>query len=108
MRQPALQAKTAGFLRLTRTEWSARHTYAHKIFRRDQRDSRFNDPHPQGYTFRVYHPGWIRGYMDGQKNPRATLEPAEAAVPALAYFLQPRDDEGQLAMYDWPGNLWHW
>lgn len=30
----------------------------------------FNDPHPQGYTFRVYHPGWIRGYMDGQKNPR--------------------------------------
>lgn len=68
----------------------------------------FNDPHPQGYTFRVYHPGWIRGYMGGQKNPRAILVPSEAAVPALAYFLQPRDDEGQLAMYDWQGNLWHW
>jgi NAD(P)-dependent dehydrogenase (short-subunit alcohol dehydrogenase family) len=68
----------------------------------------FNDLHPQGYTFRVYHPGWIRGYMGGEKNLRANLEPEEAAVPALTYFLQARDDEGELAMYDWQGDRWPW
>src|ERR1051325_2421863 len=40
----------------------------------------FNDLRPQGYTFRVYHPGWIRSYMSGEKNMEATLEPEEAAT----------------------------
>jgi len=46
--------------------------------------------------------------MGGEKNLRANLEPEEAAVPALAYFLRPRDDEGQLAMHDWQGERWPW
>ncbi|MBN1371022.1 MAG: SDR family NAD(P)-dependent oxidoreductase, partial [Anaerolineaceae bacterium] len=25
----------------------------------------FNDLRPAGYTFRVYHPGWVRSYMSG-------------------------------------------
>ena len=47
----------------------------------------FNNLRPQGYTFRVYHPGWVRSYMSGQKNAQADLEPEEAAAPALKYFL---------------------
>jgi NAD(P)-dependent dehydrogenase (short-subunit alcohol dehydrogenase family) len=53
----------------------------------------FNDLRPQGFTFRVYHPGWLRSYMSGVKNEQAHLEPDEAAVPALAYFLSRLDGE---------------
>lgn len=77
----------------------------------------FNRLRPEGYTFRVYHPGWMRSYMDGSKNMAADLEPEEAAVPALAYFLrnrsrdahQPaRSDEDRLVMRDWQGREWPW
>lgn len=68
----------------------------------------FNDLRPQGYSFRLYHPGWVRGYLSGTKNVQASLEPEEAAVPALAHFLGERDDEDQLAMYDWEGKRWPW
>ena len=62
----------------------------------------------QGYTFRLYHPGWMRSYMSGQKSTRATLEPEEAAVHALAYFLSEREDEDRLALRDWQGREWPW
>lgn len=68
----------------------------------------FNDLRPQGYTFRLYHPGWVRGYLSGTKNLQATLEPEEAAAPALAHFLGARDDEDELALYDWQGERWPW
>ena len=44
----------------------------------------FNRLRPRGYTFRLYHPGWMRSYMSGPKNIIADMEPEEAAVPALA------------------------
>ena len=47
----------------------------------------FNDLRPRGFTFRLYHPGWVRSYMHGTKNTEGELEPEEAAQPALAYFL---------------------
>ncbi|MEJ2550491.1 MAG: SDR family NAD(P)-dependent oxidoreductase, partial [Anaerolineales bacterium] len=31
----------------------------------------FNRLRPEGYTFRVYHPGWMRSYMHGSKNMEA-------------------------------------
>ena len=68
----------------------------------------FNDLRPQGYTFRVYHPGWIRSYMWGQIDTRANLEPAEAAAKAVPFFLGRREDEDRLAMVDFAGDEWPW
>jgi NAD(P)-dependent dehydrogenase (short-subunit alcohol dehydrogenase family) len=69
-----------------------------------------NDLRPQGYTFRVYHPGWIRSYISGSKGTRGDLEPEEAAVPALAYFLGSLapGEEDRLVMRDWQGREWPW
>ncbi len=66
----------------------------------------FNDLHPQGYTFRLYHPGWMNGYMSGDKGTRGDMEPEEAAIPALSYFLSDREDEGRLVLIDYMGSEW--
>ncbi|MBE0695322.1 MAG: SDR family NAD(P)-dependent oxidoreductase [Anaerolineaceae bacterium] len=77
----------------------------------------YNHLHPEGYTFRVYHPGWMRSYMSGVKNNDADMEPEEAAVPALKTFLgglpggEARfgvEDEESLVMTDWRGEKWPW
>jgi len=68
----------------------------------------FNDLHPAGYTFRVYHPGWIRSFMHGEKNMDATLEPEEAAAYALPFLLNDREDEDRLVMVDYEGSEWPW
>lgn len=68
----------------------------------------FNDLHSQGFTFRLYHPGWIRSYMSGVKNTAATLEPEEAAAYALAYFLSENEDENTLVLRDYQGHTWPW
>lgn len=68
----------------------------------------YNQLHPEGYAFRVYHPGWIKSYMSGTKSTTGDMEPEEAAAPALEYFLQARDDEDQLVMRDWLGREWPW
>ncbi len=66
----------------------------------------FNQLRPKGYTFRLYHPGWMRGYMSGSKGIHGDMEPEEAAVPALAYFTSPREDEGRLVLIDYLGGEW--
>jgi len=68
----------------------------------------FNDLYPGGYTFRIYHPGWMRTYIEGQKNMAAELEPEEAAARALPVFLGQREDEGRLVMVDHEGSEWPW
>jgi NAD(P)-dependent dehydrogenase (short-subunit alcohol dehydrogenase family) len=68
----------------------------------------FNHLRPEGYTFRLYHPGWIRSYMWGVKAAEGDLEPDEAAAPALAYFLDAVIDEDRLVMRDWQGREWPW
>jgi NAD(P)-dependent dehydrogenase (short-subunit alcohol dehydrogenase family) len=68
----------------------------------------FNDLRPEGYTFRVYYPGWLRSYMGGQKNMRANLEPEEAAALAIPLFLADREDEDRLVMIDYQGQEWPW
>ena len=67
-----------------------------------------NHLRPLGYSFRVYHPGWVRGYMSGVKNTRAELEPQEAAAPAVAYFTSHLADEDRLVLRDWRGREWPW
>ncbi len=66
----------------------------------------FNSLRREGYTFRLYHPGWMRGYMSGRKGMHADMEPEEAAVPALAYFVRPREDEDRLVLIDYLGGEW--
>ena len=68
----------------------------------------FNDLHPSGYTFRVYHPGWVRSYLHGEKNMDADLEPEEAAAYAIPFLLNDREDEDRLVMMDYEGNEWPW
>jgi NAD(P)-dependent dehydrogenase (short-subunit alcohol dehydrogenase family) len=68
----------------------------------------FNDLRSQGYTFRLYHPGWIRSYMHGFKNEEGDLEPKEAAIPALHYFLDAVVNEDLLVMRDGQGHEWPW
>lgn len=68
----------------------------------------FNHLRPNGYTFRLYHPGWIRSYINGVKSTEGDMEPEEAAVPALAYFLDAAVDEDELVMRDWQGHAWPW
>ncbi len=67
----------------------------------------FNHLGPQGYIFRLYHPGWMRTYMSGQKNEAADMEPDDAAVFALAYFLS-EQDEDELVLCDYQGQEWEW
>jgi NAD(P)-dependent dehydrogenase (short-subunit alcohol dehydrogenase family) len=68
----------------------------------------FNRLHPEGYTFRLYHPGWMRTYMSGRKNPDADMEPEGAAAKALPFFLEDRQDEDHLLMIDYQGQVWPW
>ena len=68
----------------------------------------FNDLQPEGYTFRVYDPGWIRSYMFGKKDMEATLEPEEAAAKAIPIFLSRREDEDRLRLEDYKGKEWAW
>jgi NAD(P)-dependent dehydrogenase (short-subunit alcohol dehydrogenase family) len=68
----------------------------------------FNHLRPEGYTFRLYHPGWMRSYMHGEKNLEAPLEPEEAAARAIPILLGRREDEDGLAMMDQEGNEWPW
>jgi len=71
----------------------------------------------EGYTFRVYHPGWMRTYMRGTKATEGDMEPEEAAVPALAYFVRDLAEDQQastrhgadrLVMRDYLGREWPW
>ncbi len=68
----------------------------------------FNHLRPEGFTFRVYHPGWVRSYISGTKGVEADLEPEEAAVPALGYFLDAEVDEDRLVLRDYQGQEWPW
>lgn len=67
----------------------------------------FNHLRPEGYTFRVYHPGWIRGYMSGKKNTAGDIEPRDGAKYALDVFFEDYDED-RLVMRDYEGNEWPW
>lgn len=66
-----------------------------------------NDLASQGFTFRLYHPGWLRTYMSGVKNEEAMMEPEEGAAIALEYFLN-NDVSTELLLHDWEGNDIPW
>lgn len=66
----------------------------------------FNDLRPAGYTFRLYHPGWMRSYMSGQKSTHGDMEPEESAARAVPFFLGDREDEDRLVLVDYQGEEW--
>jgi NAD(P)-dependent dehydrogenase (short-subunit alcohol dehydrogenase family) len=62
---------------------------------------------PQGYTFRLYHPGWMKRQMeDGSLSEWAALDPADTAAHAAMYFETPLGDEQRLVMYDYLSQEW--
>ncbi len=63
----------------------------------------YNRLQPEGYSFRLYHPGWIRSYMSGKLSERGNLSIEEAAGYALKYFLDEAVDESELTMVGYDG-----
>lgn len=61
---------------------------------------------PQGYRFRLYHPGWVRSYMSGQKGTEGNFEPEETAVVAYKQFISDRSWEDVLVMSDVSDEIW--
>lgn len=66
----------------------------------------FNRLHPEGYTFRLYHPGWVRSYMGGLKATFAELEPEEAGAYAVNHWFSDTVDEDDLRLIDYTGEVW--
>ena len=67
----------------------------------------FNHLRPAGYSFRLYHPGWMRTYMHGQKQMEADIEPEYAASRAVSFFLRKRNED-RLVLVDYQGHVWPW
>lgn len=65
-----------------------------------------NDLYEKGYTFRLYHPGWLKSYMTGDEKMRGHMEPEESAAVAAEQFLTDRPQENILVMQDVEGCLW--
>ncbi|HHX12885.1 MAG TPA: SDR family NAD(P)-dependent oxidoreductase [Clostridiales bacterium] len=63
----------------------------------------YNRLHNQGYSFRLYHPGWIRSYMRGHLAEEGHLSIDEAAQLATDYFFDNEVDESELILYGFDG-----
>ena len=68
----------------------------------------FNTLRPEGFTFRLYYPGWMQTYMRGEKDMNASFSAQEGAENALNYFLNDIPDEDRLVMRDFENNEWPW
>ena len=66
----------------------------------------FNELRPKGYTFRLYHPGWVRSYMSGVKATAGKLEPEESAQIAVRQFTEGRACEDILMVVDVYDAVW--
>ncbi len=66
----------------------------------------FRELYPQGFTFRLYHPGWVRSYMSGQKSTMGKVEPEETALAASYQFLADRPQEDVLVLVDNENVAW--
>lgn len=66
----------------------------------------FEELNPKGYRFRLFHPGWVRSYMSGQKNTVGKFEPEESAASAYRYFTEPLRNENVLRLVDNEGAAW--
>jgi NAD(P)-dependent dehydrogenase (short-subunit alcohol dehydrogenase family) len=62
---------------------------------------------PQGYTFRLYHPGWMKQVnTDGSRSEEAMYDPDFIAEHAAKYFEKPLTDEQRFVMIDFKDREW--
>ncbi|MCR5255872.1 MAG: SDR family NAD(P)-dependent oxidoreductase [Acetatifactor sp.] len=67
----------------------------------------FNDQRKDGFTFRLYHPGWVNSYMETEKKSTiAPYEPEETAISAFRSFTTDRKCEDVLVMTDINDRTW--
>ena len=65
----------------------------------------YNRLHPTGYSVRLYHPGWVKSYMQGFLSEEGELTIREAAKLAVNYFLSEEVDESNLNLYGYDGEI---
>ena len=66
-----------------------------------------NDLHPKGFTFRLFHPGWMKFRMtDGSLTETARFDPDYIGERAVEYFDTPLPSEHRLVMVDFNGYEW--
>ncbi|MCL1883113.1 MAG: SDR family NAD(P)-dependent oxidoreductase [Defluviitaleaceae bacterium] len=66
-----------------------------------------NDLYPQGYTFRLFHPGWMKFRLaDGSLAEEGKYDPDFIGEIAAKYFEAPLHDENRLVMVDYDGYEW--
>jgi len=66
-----------------------------------------NQLYSQGYTFRLFHPGWMKRRMqDGSLSETALYDPDFIGGIAAKYFETPLRDEHRLVMVDYNGYEW--
>ncbi|SHO43236.1 SDR family NAD(P)-dependent oxidoreductase [Anaerocolumna xylanovorans] len=66
----------------------------------------FEELYPKGYTFRLFHPGWVKSYMSGTKSTVGKFEPEESAASACKFFAEELMQEDVLRMYDNEFAVW--
>lgn len=78
----------------------------------------FNQLQPMGYTFRLYHPGWVRSakiehmtdevptFKDEDGNLIGKFWPWETAASAVPQFIEDRECEDRLVLIDNEGAAW--
>ena len=66
-----------------------------------------NELFPQGYTFRLFHPGWMKfREKDGSLAEEGKYDPDYIGEKAARYFDTPLHDENRLVMVDFNGYEW--
>jgi len=66
-----------------------------------------NQLYSQDYTFRLFHPGWMKRRMqDGSLSEEALYDPDYIGDRAAKYFETPLHDEHRLVMVDYSGYEW--
>lgn len=63
-----------------------------------------NDLGKRGYGIYLYHPGWMRTYMEGDEPMKGELEPSQSAEAAFSYFTG--EKPSSLQVVDVYGRAW--
>lgn len=68
----------------------------------------FNELRPQGFTFRLYHPGWMKRQAPDGSSPDSQADfPAQVSANfAIDYFTRDKEDEDRLTLIDYTGLEW--
>ncbi len=66
----------------------------------------FQKLRPQGFTLRLFHPGWAKTYMSGTKSTVGDFEPEEVAPVAYRFFTGDDEIDDVLILRDIQGQYW--